>query len=91
MTVNQLIKKLQKLPPEMGNKQVIVSADSEGNSYSPVADLSPNCYCEDSKNYYIEGVYSEDLTFEENGFESEKEWEEFKAKMDQVVVLYPTN
>lgn len=37
MTVSQLIEQLQKLDP---NFDVIISVDSEGNNYSPLADIT---------------------------------------------------
>lgn len=91
MTVNQLIRELQKLPKEMGNCQVIMSKDAEGNSYSPMAQINDDCYCKASKHYYIDSIYTDSFTYEENGFETQEEWDEFKLGMDRIVVVYPTN
>lgn len=91
MTVNELIKELNKLPKKLRDKQVIMSIDSEGNCYSPVQDVCSNIYCENSENYRIDEVYDGDFTYQDNGFETQQEWDDFKANSDEVVILYPMN
>lgn len=91
MTVKQLKAELAKLDPEMDNCQVIMSKDSEGNSYSPIYDVYNDCYCDDAKEYHIDSIYTDVYTAEENGFDSEEEWEAYKKKADRVIVFYPTN
>ena len=54
MTVKQLIKKLQDLPQ---NALVVMSKDSEGNSFSPLSEGSTEWYVPDSS-------YSGDLVEE---------------------------
>lgn len=45
MKVGELILRLSKINP---NSEVILSKDSEGNSYSPLADMGENEYRADS-------------------------------------------
>lgn len=91
MTVKELKEMLNELGSEMDDCQVCISSDAEGNSYSPVADLTDGGYCDDSSDYCIEGMYFEDHGWEGNCFDSKKKWEEYKKKADRVVVIFPTN
>lgn len=91
MTVNKLIWELQKLQKEMGDHEVIVSADAEGNHYSPVVDVAGGYYCENVKEYWIDSVFSDSHSFKDNGYETKAEWEADKARMDRVVVIWPVN
>lgn len=63
MTKNQLIKKLSKIK---GNPLIIVSADSEGNSFCPLNDISPDLYWDEDNRELRD---KED--FEESGAEIE--------------------
>lgn len=87
MTINELIKKLQELPLEDRESQVIMAKDAEGNGYSSVSGVSGGGYCLDSGASYIEGLYLDEWGFEGNGFETEGEWEKFRKKCDRVVVI----
>ena len=91
MTVRELKKILAELDPEMDECQVVMSCDSEGNSYSPVADITDTGYCDDSKHYCIESLYFEEHGWDGNGFVSKEEWEGYKTEADRVVVIFPTN
>jgi hypothetical protein len=91
MTVKELKEMLKELGPEVDNCQVVMAKDSEGNSYSPVVDLTDTAYCEDASEYCIEGVYYDEHGYLGNCFDSKEEWENYKKQSDRVVVLHPMN
>lgn len=84
MTVQALIKELQKCDPRA---LVVMSTDSEGNMYSPLADL------DDRYNYAADTTYSGEIGFrkltpelKEKGYSRED-----TVKGRKAVVLWPTN
>ena len=87
MNVKELKKALANLPDDM---QVILQKDGEGNGYSPLAAVDPDCiYIPDST--WSGAVYSTKsyLSAEDHCLE-EDEWEEFKEK-PRALVLCPVN
>jgi hypothetical protein len=91
MTVKELKQMLSELGPELDNCQVVMAKDSEGNSYSPVVDLTDTAYCDDDSEYCIEAVYFDEHGWEGNCFDNKEEWESYKKEKDRVVVLHPMN
>jgi hypothetical protein len=91
MTVKELKQMLNELGDELDNCQVIMSSDSEGNSYSPVDGLTDTAYCENSSKYCIESVYFDEHGWDGNCFDNKDEWDAYKKKNDRVVVLHPMN
>lgn len=90
MTVKKLKKLLEGLDD---NTVVIMSKDSEGNSYSPLSGYDSGWVDKDDlKSYYLENYFSEGYDFRDNGFESEEEWQDFlKKDAKKVIVLCPSN
>jgi len=85
MKVKKLIEELQKLDPTM---DVIMQRDSEGNGYSPLADVYANCvYFPDSTS---SGEVVDLLWTADEACRDEDEWERIKKKK-RCVVLAPTN
>lgn len=83
MKVKELIKLLEK---EDENRIVIMSSDGEGNSFSPLCDISTGAYLADSS--YSGEVGLEKLTPEaiKDGYT-----EEDVIKGEKALILYPTN
>ena len=85
MTVGELLKALENLPPET---QVIVSKDSEGNEFSPL-------WCVTSNSIYIPDtlwsgdVYDTNWSAEDAGLE-EEQWAAIKRNHPCCCVLVPT-
>jgi hypothetical protein len=90
MTVKKLKALLAGLDEKLDDCEVIISCDAEGNRYSPFSGLD-EAYCEDSNHYFIDTTYSTKWSFEDAGFDSKEEWEQFKRDNDHVIVLYPVN
>jgi hypothetical protein len=85
------VKKLKKLLAGLDdNTPVLMSRDSEGNSYSPLSGYDEG-FVDSVKEYCIESYYSKGYNWEDNGFDSKEEWEEYQKKHDKVIVLFPTN
>lgn len=85
MKVKELIRELQLLDPEL---EVILQADGEGNSFSPLEGTDENCV------YVAETTWSGELydttwTADEACMH-EDEWAEI-LKKPRCVVLYPVN
>ena len=86
MIVKELITLLQTMPED---SIVILQKDSEGNGYSPLASVDAETIYAAETTWYGE-VYSTRWTAEDTGMD-EKEWEEFKEKTPNCVVLAPVN
>ena len=86
MTVKQLIKKLQELPPD---SQVVIQRDSEGNGYSPLCGIDGDVIYRPDNSYSGE-VFSTKYSADDAGFDSEEEWEEFKNTNPRCCVVYPS-
>jgi hypothetical protein len=87
MTVSELIEELKKLPPE---SQVILQSDSEGNGYSPLYAVDGDAiYKPDTA--WSGSVVSTEWTAYDACYESEEEWEIFKASSPRCCVLAPLN
>lgn len=85
MKIKELIEKLYEFPQDY---EVILSKDSEGNSYSPLVEIVDGVYEEEST--WSGDFLSFDLEYEEWVFTKE-EWEDYKSKNKKVIVLYPIN
>ena len=89
MTTKELIAKLKADDPK-GTRIVIMSRDSEGNGYSPLADISTGAYVADS-------TWSGEVGLEELDDEARKEGyteDDVKLPEDGAVpclVLHPVN
>ena len=59
MTVNQLIKKLQKLSDKQKKMQVLMASDSECNNLSPLSDID-TCEVAKEEEWHYEFVHNED-------------------------------
>ena len=87
MTVAELIEELKTLPPEA---EVIMQRDAEGNGYSPLYAVDGNAiYTADST--WSGEVVSTEWSASDACYESEEEWEQFKASNPRCCVLAPTN
>jgi hypothetical protein len=85
MTISEFIKELQQYPQDY---EVILSKDSEGNSYSPLVEIVDGVYEEEST--YSGDFLPFDIEYQEQGI-SKEEWEDYKSKNKKVIVLYPIN
>lgn len=85
MKVKELIEELLKLPQQA---DVILQGDSEGNYYSNLAGVDPDCIIIESE-YDDAAVYSTDWSAEDADM-TEKEWKK-ALKKPRVVVLFPGN
>ncbi|MNF78503.1 hypothetical protein D3C85_1029400 [compost metagenome] len=75
MKISALIAKLEQHKLDFGDIDVVISADSEGNSYHKLSSQSA-CVAEDLSTYYIELV-------DEDSFESD---DEFISHINCVVI-----
>jgi len=73
MTVKELIDQLKSLPDDM---EVIISKDAEGNSHSPMYNVSEGWYVPDS-------TWSGDFYSDEDDIDTEE--------AEKVLCLWPTN
>lgn len=87
MTVAELIQELQKLPPDL---QVIIQKDAEGNGYSPLNTVDPDCIYVERSTWSGE-VHSIEWSWEDACFDSLEGWEQFKASRPRCCVLVPVN
>lgn len=87
MTVSELIEELKKLPPD---SQVILQRDSEGNGYSPLYAVDGNAIYRPETTWSGE-VFSTNWTFCDADFDSQAEWDSFKASNQRCCVLAPVN
>lgn len=74
MTVKELINKLQELPED---HKIVMSKDAEGNSYSPLSNIS-------------EGVYVADSTWSGDYYDT-GDAEEEEIEGAPVICLWPVN
>ena len=85
MTVKELKKEIADLPDDM---VVILQKDAEGNGFSSLEDVDPNCiYVENST--WSGDVYSPDWSADDACMDDD-EWEEIKKK-PRYLVLAPVN
>jgi len=87
MTVAELIEELKKLPPE---SEVILQKDAEGNEYSPLSEVDGNAIYTPNTTWSGE-VFSTEWSADDACYESEEEWESFKASNPRCCVLAPLN
>lgn len=87
MTVEELIAELQKLPP---TAQVILQKDAEGNGYSPLCEVDGNAIYT-ARSAWSGEVMSTNWSAYEACFESEDEWEKYRAEHPRCCVLSPVN
>lgn len=85
MTVKELIEELQELPPDA---VVILQKDGEGNGYSPLYCVDPECIYEPDSTW--SGTIYDTRWSAADADMSEDEWAEIKAR-PRCVVLAPTN
>jgi hypothetical protein len=86
MKVSELIEELQKCPQD---SIVVLQSDAEGNGYSPLSGVDPECVYEE-ENGYSGTVY--DTTWSADDADMTKaEWKKFKAVTPACVVLHPIN
>jgi hypothetical protein len=81
MTVKELKEAIADLPDGM---EVHLSRDPEGNGYSPLHILDAAAYSDGDG-----GMYYEEHGWDGNGFDSQKDWDEYKADLQPVLVLSP--
>lgn len=85
MTIKELKKKIKNLPDDM---QIIIQKDSEGNAYSPLADINSNAvYVPNST--WSGDIYCTDWTTEEACL-PESYWKEIKYE-PKALILIPVN
>lgn len=82
MTVEQLIKKLLKLPMDA---KVVLQSDAEGNGHEELADVGADAIWRPADREIIDTRWS----WEDACFDSAEEWEAFKAKHPRCCVLSP--
>jgi len=85
MKVSELIKLLEKLPQD---SEVIMQGDAEGNSYSPLSEISGDAIYVPATTWNGD-VYPTDLSAEDNCL-GDDEWEKLKTE-PRCCVLFPTN
>ena len=90
MKLSELKEKLNKLPAEYDNCEVVCQKDAEGNGYSPLAGIDPfTVYIPETT--WCGNVYSISYTAQDNCME-EDEWEKIKNdKSLAAIVLFPVN
>ncbi len=86
MTTKELIAKLKKCPQDA---VVVMSRDAEGNGYSPLADVDPDCVYRAESTWHGE-IWSTGWSADDACMDSD-EWEEHKKTTPRAVVLEPTN
>jgi len=79
MNVKELITLLSKLPDDM---EVILQKDPEGNGYSPLDGVDPDCIYNDGE------CYSGDWSAGD-ALKDQDEWDEI-LELNRSVVLHPT-
>lgn len=89
MKIKELKAQLAEIGPEFDECEVVCQKDSEGNGYSPLADININAI------YISENTWSGEVLFTEwsaydAGMEDE-EWEEIKKNKPRALILGPTN
>ena len=85
MNKKELLELIKDLPDDM---EIILQKDSEGNNYSPLSGVDPDCiYIPETT--YNGTVYSTELTAEDFGLD-EDEWLGIESN-PKVLVLYPVN
>lgn len=87
MTVAELIEELKCCRPE---SEVILQKDSEGNGYSPLYAVDGNAIYKPNTRWSGE-VFSAEWSADDACYESEEEWEAFKASNPRCCVLAPVN
>lgn len=85
MTIIQLKNMIEDLPDDM---EVIIRKDAEGNAFSPLVDVDPNCFYM-PKTTWSGDVYDASWSYNEAGV-SREEWLLIKSN-PKVVVLTPIN
>jgi hypothetical protein len=80
MNIKELKEIIQELPDDM---EVILSNDEEGSFYFPAQGFS------DTMIYDEGNVRATEMTAEENGFESEEEFEKYIEQHNRALILYP--
>lgn len=85
MTKAELIEALKDVPD---STQIIMAKDSEGNGYSPLADVDINCVYT-GRNSYSGDIYDTRWTADQAGV-YEDEWEEIKS-IGTCILLWPIN
>jgi len=90
MKLKDLKKKLNALPIEMDEHEIILQKDAEGNGYSPLSDIDDEAiYVPDST--YSGDVYILEYSAEDNCM-TEEEWKNLKEdKTKRCIVLCPIN
>lgn len=83
MKVKELIEQLQKVDPE---RIVIMSSDSEGNSYSPLSDFWEGAYLADTTWSGEVGFEKLTLELKEEGYD-----EEDILEGEKCIVMCPVN
>lgn len=87
MTVEELIAELKGMPQDA---EVILQKDAEGNDYSPLSGVDANAIYKPASTWHGEIVSTEWSAYDAC-YESEEEWEQFKAVHPRCCVLYPVN
>lgn len=87
MTVAELIEALKDMPPAA---EVILQKDAEGNGYSPLAGADANVIYKPETTWSGE-VVSTEWSAHDACYDSEEEWERFKASNPRCCVLHPIN
>ena len=85
MKLRELVEKLQELDQDL---EVVISKDSEGNTYSPLDGWNDDIL------YFPNGeVFDTKWSAHDACFEYEDEWEEFKVTNSDknVIVFYPVD
>jgi hypothetical protein len=94
MTLRELIAELSKLPESMMNHQVILQKDAEGNGYSPLSEVDPNCIYV-KENTWSGEVYPNMAEADEETIEyqigSVEEWNSIKINGSPCIVFSPVN
>jgi len=83
MKVKELIEQLKKIDPE---REVVLSADGEGNSYSPLEDIWEKncCFVEEDRETHFEELTEE---LKKDGYSEEDIYDGDKSV--PAIVLYP--
>lgn len=86
-TVADLRKDIAELP---GDMEIMLQVDPEGNSWRQVRGVDELGLLDPSENsWFTQELYGADWTWEEACFDSEEEWEEWKAAAKKFAVIFP--
>jgi hypothetical protein len=89
MILKELKNMLNGMPEQYDNHEVILQKDSEGNGYSPLYCVDPECIYMPDSSWDVE-VMSLEWSADDAGMD-EEEWEETKRERQKCIIFVPAN